>query len=330
MSTLAATVLTLADWAKRLDPSMKIATIVELLSQSNEVLNDMMWKEGNLPTGERTVVRTSLPTAGWRLLNNGITPSKSTTAQVDEACAILEAWSEVDKDLAELNGDVNAFRLSEAQGFIEAMNQAFVQTLFYGNTGLTPEQFTGFAPRYNLSTGSNGQNILLGGGAGGQSDESSIWLVCWGANTVHGIFPKGSKAGLQHDNMGEQTVETATGIGGGRLQAYRDRFQWKCGVAIKDWRYLVRIANLDFSDNNANYVTLMIRAMYKIPSLNMGRPVFYMNRTIAARLDLLRFSNQQTGAGFTWELPDGKRVFNFRGIPIRIVDQLLTTESAIS
>ena len=330
MSTLATNVLTLADWAKRLDPDGKTAAIVELLAQTNEVLSDMQWKEGNLPTGERTTVRTSLPTASWRLLNNGVTPSKSTTSQVDEATAILEAWSEVDKDLALLNGNTQAFRLSEAQAFIEAMNQAMVSALFYGNQGLTPEQFTGLAPRYNLSTGTNGQNILLGGGAAGQSDESSIWLVVWGSNSIFGIFPKGSKAGLQHDDLGEQTVETTAGIAGGRMQAFRDRFQWKCGVAVKDWRYVVRIANLDFSDNNANFVTLMIRAMYKVPSLNAGRAVFYMNRTIAARLDLLRFTNQQAGAGFTWENPDGKQLFSFRKIPIRIVDQLLTTESAIS
>lgn len=330
MSTLATNVLTLADWAKRLDPDGKVPAIVELLAQTNEVLNDMQWKEGNLPTGERTTQRTSLPTAAWRLLNTGVTPSKSTTAQVDEATGILEAWSEVDKDLAMLNGNTQAFRLSEAQAFIEAMNQTMVSTMFYGNQGLTPEQFTGLAPRYNLSTGSNGQNILLGGGASGQTDESSIWLVVWGASSIFGIFPKGSKAGLIHEDLGECTIETTAGIAGTRMQGYRDHFQWKCGIAVKDWRYVVRIANLDFSDNNANFVTLMIRAMYKVPSLNAGRAVFYMNRTIAARLDLLRFTNQQAGAGFTWENPDGKQLFSFRKIPIRIVDQLLTTESAIS
>jgi hypothetical protein len=92
--------LSLADWAKRLDPDGKVPTIVELLSQSNEVLLDMQWREGNLPTGHRTTVRTGLPAVAWRLLNQGVTPSKSTTAQIDEQCGMLEAWSEVDKDLA--------------------------------------------------------------------------------------------------------------------------------------------------------------------------------------------------------------------------------------
>src|ERR1700728_5349537 len=120
MATQGNTVLTVIDWAKRLDPDGAIPDIVELLQLTNEILLDMLWMEGNLPTGHRSTVRTGLPTAAWRLLNNGVTPSKSRTAQIDEAVGILEAWSEVDCELAELNGNEAAFRLSEAQAFIEA------------------------------------------------------------------------------------------------------------------------------------------------------------------------------------------------------------------
>ena len=147
MPTIGANVLTLADFAKRVDPDGKVPSIVELLSQSNEILQDMLWMEGNLPTGHRTTVRTGLPTVAWRLLNQGVQPSKSTTAQVDEQCGMLEAWSEVDKDLAMLNGNTAAFRLSEAQAFIEAMNQEMASTLFYGNAGLAAEEFTGLSIR---------------------------------------------------------------------------------------------------------------------------------------------------------------------------------------
>lgn len=328
MSTLATNVLTLADWAKRNDPDGKVADIIELLNQTNQILEDMLWIEGNLPTGHRTTVRTGLPTVAWRLLNGPVQVGKSTTAQIDEGVGILEGWSEVDKDLAALNGNTAAFRLSEARAFIEAMNQSMVSTLFYGNSGLTPEQFTGLSVRYSSTTAGNGQNIINAGGSG--SDEASIWLVIWGDQSIHGIYPKGSAAGLQHMDLGEQTVMGSTGIGGTRLRVLQDQFQWKCGIALKDWRYVVRIANIDISDNNADYVSYMIRAMYKVPSLVMGRPAFYMNRTIASRLDIKRFTNQQSGGGFTWANPDGRQELSFRGIPIRLSDQLLNTESSIS
>ena len=333
-ATVGATVLTLADWAKRLDPDGKTPSIVELLSQTNEILPDMRWMEGNLPTGHRTTVRTGLPTVAWRLLNAGVTPSKSTTAQIDEQCGMLEAYSEVDKDLAELNGNTATFRLSEAQAFIEAMNQEMAQTLFYGNSGTAPEEFTGLAPRYaTISGANNGSNVLSGGGSG--SDNSSVWLVVWGPNTVHGIFPKASKAGLIHEDLGLVTVETANGIGGGRMRAYRDHWQWKCGVALRDWRYAVRIPNVDISNliaksSAADLIELMIKAIHRIPSLKMGMPVFYMNRTCFQMLDIQRRDDVVSGGGITYSNVDGVATPTFRGIPIRTCDALLETEATIS
>ena len=333
MSLLGANVLTLADWAKRLDPKGKVPSIVELLSQSNQILDDMLWKEGNLPTGERTTVRTGLPTVAWRLLNQGVQPSKSTTAQIDEGVGMLEAYSEVDKDLAELNGNSASFRLSEAQAFIEAMNQEFASTLIYGNSGTAPEEFTGLAIRYSSLSAANGQNIVDCGGSD-VSNSSSIYLVCWGAQTVHGIFPKGSKAGLIHEDLGLTTVETTAGVAGTRMRAYLDHWQWKCGVALKDWRYVVRGANIDISNlvaksSAADLFDKMIKMIHRVPNLAMGRPVFYMNRTVFQELDIQRRDDVVAGGGLTYQNSDGVVKHSFRGIPVKIVDALLETEARV-
>ncbi len=334
MAALTSSVSTLADVAKRLDPDGKVAKIVELLSQTNEILLDMDWQEGNLPTGHRTTVRTGLPTVAWRLLNQGVTPSKSTSVQIDEACGMLEAWSEVDKDLAMLNGNTSAFRLSEAMAFLEAMNQEMAQTLFYGNSSTSPEEFTGLSARYSAISGAtNAQNVI--NAAGASSVNSSIWLVCWGANTVHGIYPKGSKAGLQHFDHGEETAETSAAIGGTRLRVYRDQWQWKCGIALRDWRYAVRIANIDITNlvalsSNADLPVLMSKAIHRIPSLRLGKPVFYMNRTCFQMLDVIRRQDVQAGGQLSYDVVDGVARYSFRGIPVRIVDQLLETEAAVS
>lgn len=332
MATLGANVLTLADWAKRLDPDGKTPQIVELLSQTNEILNDMLWKEGNLPTGERTIIRTGLPTVYWRSINKGTQPSKSTTAQIDESCGMLEAWSEVDKDVATLNGNVNSFRLSESQAFIESMNQEAASTMFYGNATLDPEEFNGLSVRYSSLSANNAENIITGGGAG--SDNMSVWLVVWGAQTCFGVFPKGSKAGLDHEDLGLVTVETTAGVAGSRMRAYQDHFQWKMGIVLKDWRYVVRIANIDKSNlvaesSAADLTKLMIKAVHRIPTLGMGKPVFYMNRTCFEYLDIQRLNNVRTGA-LTYQEIDGKLIPNFRGIPIRICDALTEAESTIS
>lgn len=180
--------VTLLDFAKSIDPDGKTATVVELLNQTNEILLDMQWIEGNLATGHRTTIRTGLPSVVWRQLYKGVPASKSKRAQVDDTTGLLEARAEVDQEIADLNGNTAEFRLSEADAFLEAMNQSMAQTLIYGDVTVNPERFTGLAPRYSSLSAGNGQNILDAGGTG--SNNASIWLVVWGPNTCHGIDRK--------------------------------------------------------------------------------------------------------------------------------------------
>jgi len=193
MTTLSVTNPTLLDLAKMLDPDGKVATIVELLNETNEILDDMTWMEGNLPTGHRTTIRTGIPEPTWRKLYGGVQPNKGTTVQVTDSCGMMEAYAEVDKALADLNDATAAFRLSEDRVHLEGMNQSLADALFYASEATTPEKFTGLAPRYNSTSAANGENIIKGGSS--DTDNTSIWLVVWGPQTVHGIIPKGSKAG---------------------------------------------------------------------------------------------------------------------------------------
>jgi hypothetical protein len=340
MPTLATNALTLADWAKRRDPDDRVATIVELLNQSNEILQDMLWMEGNLPTGHRTTVRTGLPEVAWRKLNYGVPQSKSTTVQVDDTAGMLEAFGQVDKDLAELNGNTAAFRLSENMAFLEAMNQKMAQTLIYGNSGTEPEAFTGLAPRYNTISGAaNGMNVLS---AGGSSNNTSVWLVGWGDNTVHGIYPKGSTAGLQHTDLG---LDTITDAAGGKYRAYQDHYQWKCGISLRDWRYVTRIANVNVADLTAlattqagtaatELIKMMSRSIDRIPSFGMCKPVFYMNRTVFSMLRVMALQKSNNALSIEQALDQfGSPIsgnMSFMGIPIRRVDTILNNEAAIS
>lgn len=324
-------VVTLADWATRVDPDGKIPVIIEMLAQKNEIIPDMHWEEGNLPTGHRITQRTGLPTVMARSLNQGIPPSKSTTMQVDEATSMLEGFSEVDKDLVELNGEESAFRMTEADGFMEGMNQGFANMLLYGDPTVAPAVFRGLAPRFNkISSGQFAQNILSGGGSA--SANTSIWLVCWGPGTVAGIFPKGSKAGLTHTDLGLGVVENVAGIGGARMLAYREHWQWKCGLAVKDWRYVVRICNIDttITSNNvaADLIGLMSRSIDRLPTATAGRCAFYMNRTMFSILKIQALAKSTNALSVEEGLTQIE--YKFLGIPLRKVDQLLNTETTVS
>ena len=330
MATQGTNVSTLADVASRMDPDGTIPTIVELLNETNEILDDMMWMEGNLPTGHKTTVRSGLPSVTWRKLNYGVQPSKSTTVPVTDACGMLEAYAEVDKALADLNGNTAEFRLSEDRAFIESMNQEMQDVLFYGDTDVDPEKFMGLAPRYNDTSAANGENILLGGGSG--SDNTSIWLIVWGANTVHGIYPKGSNAGLNHEDLGRETLTDAAG---GLYEGYRTHYKWDCGITVRDWRYVVRIANIDVSDltkdasgSSADLIDLMVQALEIPRNLGLGKPVFYCNQTIRSflRRQILNANNVR----LRMDEVAGKKVLTFDGVPVRRTDAILSTEATIS
>ena len=333
MSLIGNSKLTLIDYAKRKDPDGRVAKVAEILSQTNQILDDCVMLEGNLETGHQVTIRTGLPSVYFRQINGGVLPSKSKTAQVTEACGILEAFSEIDVDLAKLNGNTAEFRLSEDKAFLEAMNQTMAETMFYGNPLTDPKQFAGFAPRLSSLSAGNAQNILDGGGVG--SDNTSIYLVGWGENSVFCPFPKGSEAGLIHEDLGIETVELADG---GRMRAYRTRYQWKTGLVVKDWRFVVRIPNIDVSNlvadsSAANLINLMSRALDRIENLDACRPALYMNRTVYSMLRIQALNKSNAALAIEdamTQFGTPSKMMTFMGVPIRKVDRLLNTEARIT
>lgn len=338
---------TLADWTKLQDPDGSIAVVGELLSQMNEIIGDMPFIEGNLPTGHRGSVRSSLPSPTWRRINQGIDAGKSTTAQVTDTCGISTALAVVDCDLADLNGNSAAWRAQENKAFIEGMTQDMAAQLFYSNSSVNIEKPMGFTPRYNTLSTSTSQtaNNVVNGNSSGSTTSTSIWLIGWAPDKITGIFPKGSMAGLQDKDLGEDWAFDANNK---RYRAYISEYKWKAGLHVKDWRYAVRIANIETGAGTAgltssapvDLVDCIDQAIAKIPNLSACRPVLYMNRKAKRFLNKQR--NRGAQASSTVNLTtirdtsnDGnrgviRRYDDYDGIPIKIVDQILNTESTIS
>jgi hypothetical protein len=333
MAVLATIHPTLQDFASRTDPDGKIAAIVELLTQDTSILEDMSWVEGNLPTGHRTTVRTGLPEPTWRKLYGGVQPTKSTTAQITDNTGMLEDYAEVDKALADLNGNTNEFRLSENRAHITGFAHKLTRTIIYGNEGTEPEAFTGLAPRYNSLTAGNADNIIDAGGTG--TDNASIWLIGWGPNSVHGIIPKGSNAGLQMTDKGQVTIENVDG-NGGRMEAYRTHYRQDAGLTVRDWRYIVRIANIDKSlligdaTTGANLLNFMDDALERLPTGTEGSTnlVWYMPRHVRAFLRK-QMKNAVKNSTLTMEQVQGRYIPTYDGIPIKRLDVLGADEARV-
>ena len=110
---------------------------------------------------------------------------------------------------------------------------------------------------------------------------------------------------------------------------------------FRDWRYAVRIPNIDksnlsivydagvFSGSSAHLANLMFEAMYLIPNLSMGRPVFYMSRSIITPLRQQLAAAVQ-GSTLTASQVGGIFTESFQGIPIRRTDALAADEARVT
>jgi hypothetical protein len=332
MATLTATNPTLLDVLQAVDGNGDVLPVGEMLNQTNEMLDDMTMLEANQITGHTSVIRTGIPEPTFRKLYGGIQPSKTTRAQITDTVGMLENLSEVDADLADMAASAQSFMLSEARGIVEGFNQKTSRYIFSGNEATEPEAFTGFGPRFNSTSAENGENIILGGGSG--SDNTSVWLVVWSPETTFGFYPKGSKAGLRRQFMGRVFSENIDGSNGKGF-VYREHFKWDLGLCVKNWQYIVRVANIDRSDltknaaSGADLIDLMTQALDIPPSLNIGRAAFYCNRSIKSFLRR-QLVNKVANSTLSIETVAGKRVLMFGEVPVRRCDQILNTEATIS
>ncbi len=331
MGTLGNSFVDLIDIYKLQDGKGQFVEVIKMLMEMNPILDDAQAVECNKGTTHLHTVRTGLPDVTWGKLYQGIPNSKGRTAQVEDTTGFVEGLSTIDKRLLKLSTNEGAVRLSEAQAYLEAMSNEVGSKVFYGNTASDPEEFMGLAPRFNSKSAANGGQIIDAGGTG--SDNTSIWIVTWGDNQTNLLYPKGTQAGVQREDMGEQRVVDASG---NAYYAMEEQFTWHVGLAVKDWRYISRVANIDVSDMAGGSVKLydfLRKAYYRLQNRRVagGKICMYCNRDVMEALDALA-TNAGTSDSFirlkTTEI-EGKEVTTYRGIPIRESDALLNTEARV-
>jgi len=305
--------------------------ILELMNQTNDILSDMVWMESNQTDGHLTRVRTGLPEVYWRRLYKGTPISKGQWGQVKEPCGMLEARMELDSKEVELYGDnAAAFRLSEGAAFAEAMRQKVASTLFYGDPDTNPDEFHGFSHRYPTSSSPN----VLNASGSTANKETSMWLIAWGANSIHGIYPKGAvSAGMKVKNLGTYMVADTDGA---HFEVVGDKYTWDCGLAVRDWRGAVRICNIDSTNlskrkGETGFIDLQaltIRAKGMMPQHLRDKAIWYCPSDVMTALELQASDagNVQLHYG---EYFNSSAVPVLHGRPVRQCDAIKLTEAVI-
>lgn len=328
--------VTLLDLAKAGQLDEMTSRVVNIMTKVNPILEDMAWVEGNLPTGNKASVLSGLPDVTWRKLNYGVQPSKATFTEITDTCGMIDGYSEIDVKVANLAKDVNEYRMQQSRAHFEAMAQTLASAIFYADQTVDKEKITGLAPRYSSLSAENGGQIISAGGSG--SDNTSIWVVGWGDQQVHGIFPRNSKAGWSMKDLGEQTSENFGGTGL-KAQVYRANFSWDCGLTLLDWRYVSRLANIDMSDmatisdassSAPNLLKLLQLAVDQIWNIGSCRPVIYCSRRMLSYFKIALMNKSNVWLSMEDYMGTGKKQLMFDGIPIKRCDAIVNTESAVS
>lgn len=336
MATIGNLALNFNDLRKRQAPDGTIDHIIEVLKQSNPIMDDIKWKQGNLPTGNQTTQRTSIPTPSLRAINKGVQPTKSSTKQVRDTCCILEARSRVDIELLQLEPDPQAFRRSEDDAHIEGFSEKVASMIFYGDSDENLDEFNGFAKRYDHFGGKKGEYSYQVRDAGGKTDGalSSIWLIGW-SNSVSGIYPKYGYAGLKMRDLGERTVEDAEG---GSYQALESLFTWKPGLMVADPRMVAAVRNIDtaalLKATDAQKKSFMEQLIYAKNSLrriqgeNMKLGIYVSEKVYDFLESYLMDKNHVHVT--RQDFANGTSVLALFGIPVYKEDALKDTESLIT
>jgi len=342
MAVTATGVQTLNDVLSVLDPQGKLLDISEILTQTNPFLEMFNWREGNLITGHRDAARTALPTPSFRAINEGVPVTKGAVTQIEETCALLEDFSQCDRELAILSGNIAGYRLQEGRPHIIGMGHRMAQTLIYGNNAADPKSFTGLAPRYNslqTSVSATANNVINAGGTGAAL--RSIWLIVSGPDTITGIYPKGTKGGLLHEDATSHAAGTSENGGGQTLLdasgnpyiGFRDHWLWRCGMMVKDWRYAVRIANIDpatltkSGSTGADIQDLMIQASTRVQDMDNGKAFFLMDRNMQAFFQ--RQLVNQKNAFLSMSEVGGRKMTTFGDVPILRTDAMNVNEAQV-
>jgi len=316
-----------------------IGKVAEVLVQHNAALKDIPYTEMNEGTIHKEDIRSALPEVYYRKANQAIPAGKTTTEERSFTATHYESKSQMDIAVASRGGvdRIGYNRWNQAQGHLQSHALEHAALMLYGSPVESNMKTAGFFDIYSTLNPAEevSKQIIDAGGTG--SDNTSILKVHWGSNSVFGVYPKGTKAGLSRiDHSPQNKLVQIYGkdkFGNpGTFWGLEEQFMTDHGLVVKDYRQAVRIANIDTSElvlGNVDILDLMISADYKIDSKQNGQGVWYVNRTIEAALHKAALNKVGAGGGLRFDNYQGEQVLMFLDCPVRRMDALLDSEARV-
>lgn len=316
----------------------------EVLTKENPWLDYMPWVEASDWNVHAYNVRTGLPTAYIRKVNRGIVPSTGTQARILDPLAVLQSLSQVDDEALKNAPNADMARWAFDKAHAINLGNDHGRYMIYGDPGNDSGEVLGLTQRYNDPGAGNSDNLLTLGGSG--ADLFSVWLLAVSPETIACPYPKGSRGGLEVEDLGKQLVVTELpgGTAPRQLVAHTTQFTLRHGLAVMDWRYAVRACNGSLADLKTqsggqaldaptHLFRVMSRMIDRIPGDGAGtKLMFLMGRGALSymRVHAMDRTSQvlsiETGLN-QFGMP--RQTTHFMGIPIFRCDALNIGETAV-
>lgn len=335
--TVSNEIMTLANLAKGPRGSAAAQAIIEIMSETNDILSDAPAMVCNSGSTHLTTLRDGIPFPEFRMLNAGTSVVRTQRRQIVEHTGVLENWTEIDQAMLTLAKDKNELLMNESRGVLEGISQMGAQKIFYGNMIHEPAGFNGLSVRYNNLNPNvpEARNVIDCGGTG--ANLTSIWIIQWAPDAVHLLFPEGTTAGVKHEVFSNEPLQDNVNK---RFTGTLIHYYWYLGLAVRDWRRVVRLANVDVAAlqtivaNGAQtaaeqkLMRQLLLGLDLLPDKNSGRTMIYSGRQPHTMLSIMASEKQNVQLTYTAPM-GGAPLLSFLGVPIRRCDGLIVGEDQV-
>lgn len=331
---------TLLERAKITVDGKRVGKIIDVLDKFGveEFMKDVPFFPANQGLKHRIVRTTSRPTSTRRRFYQGVGATQDTTQVIFEPVILFEQRSETDEDEFDTIEGGNNLRAKKDKVKVKAMMDDFVYGFFNDARTSGSEYINGLGARmtalsYPGFTTTSLPYVWDNKGTG--DNLSSIYLIEYGEDACHGIFPsgaavRGSIMGIIARNKGkEQILDSDDSTK--KFYAYVSQFKFWWGLAVNnDWK-IARIANIDIDETSSGALNEnnIIKALNH-GKFNKAATRMYVNPYIKTQIDIKAKDKNNV----QWDLTNifGREIPTFWGIPVRKLDEtiLSATEDQVT
>jgi hypothetical protein len=285
----------------------------EITSVAARTIRGLMYK---------TLVRTGLPTAGFRNAGEGATPSNSVYENRLVETYILNPMWQCDRAVADKHEDgAEAFIALEGEGMVEAAFQTLARQFYYGAAnGGDAKGHPGLIDAYDST------NMVVDAGGTTANTGSSVWLVKTDVKNVQWVY--GADGSLDLSDVTTQRVADPNNANK-YLTMYLQELLAYPGLQVGSIRGVCRIKKLTADVGHTLTDAVLAQAIAKFQA-GIRPDLILMGRRSRSQLQQ---SRTVTLFGNSSGKPDGGNATvaptptEYEGIPIKATDAILDTES---